>query len=218
MKCPLCGSDNIAFYHADKKRRYQRCCQCQLVFVEPAYLINEEQEKAVYDKHENNVDDQGYRRFLSRLFEPMMERINAGNKTDYKGLEFGCGPGPALATMFREQGIEINLYDLYYHPDITPLAQQYDFITATEVIEHLYQPDQVWKQWLSMLKPNGYLGLMTKMVLDEEAFARWHYKHDPTHVCFYSRATFEYLAYRDDLELEFIGSDVILLRTKHNES
>jgi len=53
---------------------------------------------------------------------------------------------------------------------------------------------------------------MTKQVIDLEAFACWHYKYDPTHVTFFSRATFRYLAERDKLELEFIGNDVILLR------
>ena len=40
----------------------------------------------------------------------------------------------------------------------------------------------------------------------------WHYKNDQTHVVFFSRQTFEYLAERDKLDLEFIGNDVILLR------
>jgi len=53
---------------------------------------------------------------------------------------------------------------------------------------------------------------MTKMVIDVEAFATWHYKNDLTHVIFFSHATFEYLAERDKLELEFVGKDIILLR------
>jgi 2-polyprenyl-3-methyl-5-hydroxy-6-metoxy-1,4-benzoquinol methylase len=178
------------------------------VFAEPDQWLDGEAEKAVYDLHENNPEDEGYRRFLSRVYQPLNERIPA-NST---GLDFGCGPGPTLSVMFEESGHQVALYDVYYYPDNTPLTQQYDFVTSTEVIEHLYQPAVVWQQWLSLLKPGGWLGLMTKMVKSREAFGTWHYRHDPTHVCFYSRETFIYLAKRDGLALEFIANDVILLR------
>ena len=53
---------------------------------------------------------------------------------------------------------------------------------------------------------------MTKQVIDAQAFARWHYIRDPTHVCFFSRETFTWWAARKQAELEFCGADVILLR------
>ncbi|ORT51687.1 2-polyprenyl-3-methyl-5-hydroxy-6-metoxy-1,4-benzoquinol methylase [Vibrio sp. qd031] len=212
--CPLCHQPDSEFYHQDKRRIYRQCQRCQLVFVEPHFRLDADAEKACYDHHENDPYNDGYRQFLSRMSTPLCERIN----TDAKGLDFGCGPGPALAYMLREQGYSVNLYDIYYHPDPKPLSQTYDFVTATEVIEHLYQPDIIWSQWLNLLNPGGWLGVMTKMVIDVEAFASWHYKNDVTHVCFYSRATFEYLANRDGLQLDFIGNDVILLRKPEHES
>lgn len=57
-------------------------------------------------------------------------------------------------------------------------------MTATEVIEHLHDPHRVWQQWLNLVKPGGWIGLMTKMVKDLDAFAGWHYKNDLTHVIF----------------------------------
>ncbi|GAM54645.1 putative methyltransferase [Vibrio ishigakensis] len=184
------------------------------MFVDPSQRLTPEQEKAIYDQHENDPGDQGYRRFLSRIAEPMDERLGSNQQ----GLDFGCGPGPALAQMMRERGHNVDLYDLYYYPHSEVLQKQYDFVMATEVIEHLYQPDEVWQQWLSLLKLGAYLGLMTKLVKDVEAFSTWHYKNDQTHVLFFSRATFEYLAERDSLDLEFIGNDVILLRKSKHES
>jgi hypothetical protein len=53
---------------------------------------------------------------------------------------------------------------------------------------------------------------MTKLVTDAEAFADWHYKLDPTHVCFFSRATFGWWANQTGCEIDFIGRDVVLLR------
>lgn len=212
--CPLCKGTDNQFYHEDKRRQYLQCQSCQLVFVDPSQRLTPEQEKAIYDQHENDPSDQGYRRFLSRIADPLDERLGENQQ----GLDFGCGPGPALAQMMRERGHNVDLYDLYYYPQPEILNKQYDFVMATEVIEHLYRPDEVWQQWLNLLKPGAYLGLMTKLVRDVEAFSTWHYKNDQTHVLFFSRATFEYLAERDSLDLEFIGNDVILLRKSKHES
>ena len=52
---------------------------------------------------------------------------------------------------------------------------------------------------------------MTKLVLDRKAFSRWHYKDDLTHICFWSRATFTWLAAQWQAELHFADKDVILI-------
>ncbi|CCO47019.1 putative S-adenosyl-L-methionine-dependent methyltransferase [Vibrio nigripulchritudo SOn1] len=212
--CPLCESTQTKDYFEDRRRRYHQCLQCELVFVDPAQRLTAEEEKSMYDWHENDPADEGYRRFLSRMSTPILERV----APESSGLDFGCGPGPTLSLMLEEHGHTVSLYDIYYYPDKRVLENTYDFVTATEVIEHLYQPDTVWQQWLSLVKPGGWLGVMTKMVINLEAFAGWHYKNDLTHVIFFSRATFQYLARRDGLQLEFIGNDVILLRKPSNES
>lgn len=208
QNCPLCHNLDTHHYHSDKRRDYLQCSECQLVFVDPKQRLDAEAEKAHYDLHENDPSDQGYRRFLSRIADPILQRVAPQSN----GLDFGCGPGPTLSLMLEEQGHNMKLYDIYYHPNRSVLECQYDFVTATEVIEHLYHPDEVWQQWLNLVKPGGWIGLMTKMVINKEAFATWHYKNDVTHVVFFSRQTFEYLAERDKLQLEFVGNDVILLR------
>lgn len=207
--CTLCDSAATQAYHQDKQRAYFQCRACSLVFADPASHLTPEQEKAIYDQHENHVEDEGYRRFLSRLAAPLSASLPPG---PLAGLDFGCGPGPALASMFREQGHQVAVYDPYFAPDTGVLASQYDFVTCTEAIEHFYTPAREWQLLLSLVKPGGWLGLMTKLATDAEAFSRWHYKNDPTHVSFFSRETFRYLAQRDGLTVEFIGNDVIMLR------
>ena len=205
--CPLCYTSNASLFHQDKKRSYFRCHTCLLVFVPPDYFLSPVEEKAVYDLHENAIDDPGYRRFLRRLFEPMCDRLPPKSI----GLDFGCGPAPALATMFQEAGYLMSLYDHFYYPDADRLQQPYDFITASEVVEHLHYPrpelDRLW----SCLKVDGILGIMTKRVLNQSAFARWHYITDPTHVCFFSTETFQWLADEWKADLTVIGNDVVLL-------
>ena len=206
--CIFCFAPGAGLFHTDKHRRYLRCGECQLTFVPSAQHLCPVEEKRHYDRHENNPADQGYRRFLSRLFDPLVDRLEPGAR----GLDFGSGPGPTLSLMFGERGFPVAIYDVYYAPDASVLVDGYDFITATEVVEHLADPRRELERLWSLLRPGGWLGLMTKLALDEQAFSRWHYKTDPTHIAFFSRHTFEWLARHWQAEVTFCGADVILLR------
>ncbi len=204
--CPLCGGFDSLLFHTDKRRVFERCQTCLLVHVTPEYYLEPAAERAAYDKHQNSVHDSGYRKFLSRLCQPLVERLPVGAR----GLDFGCGPGPALADMLTEAGYCVDLYDVFYQPDQSVLEKKFDFICATEVVEHLHHPGLIFDQLWDLLTSGGYLGVMTKLVLDEAAFARWHYKNDPTHVCFFSRETFQWWAGINGAKIEFIGADVII--------
>jgi SAM-dependent methyltransferase len=206
-QCPLCASGSNTDYYRDSRRLYLQCGQCQLVWVPSEYHLSPEEEKAEYDKHENSLEDTGYLNFLSRVTTPLLKRLAA----ESRGLDFGCGPAPALATQIRRQGHSVNLYDLYYFPDESVLKLQYDFISCTEVIEHIANPAELLFNWLRMLKPGGLLAIMTKRVIDKQAFSRWHYKNDPTHICFYSDATFRWIASQWHFKLEIIDRDVVFL-------
>ena len=164
MDCPLCGTPNPEPFHRDSRREYLRCGLCRLVFVPPDYFPDAAAERAEYALHQNDTEDAGYRRFLSRLAEPLMQRLERGAH----GLDFGCGPGPALAAMLREAGFRVALYDPFFHPDRAVLSASYDFITATEVVEHLHRPGAELSALWERLQAGGYLGIMTKMVLDRE--------------------------------------------------
>lgn len=205
--CPLCLSKDSVFFYEDGKRPFYRCPTCSLVFVPPPHFLSPAAEKAEYDLHQNNPSDQGYRRFLGRLFLPMQERL-APNSF---GLDFGSGPGPTLSVMFEEAGHRMAIYDLFYARETAVFTQTYDFITATEVVEHLHQPRMELERLWSLLKPGGTLGIMTKLVIGRAAFAKWHYKNDLTHVCFFSRETFTWLAMQWQAKLDFWHNDVVLL-------
>jgi Methyltransferase domain len=198
----------VSPYFIDSRRPFLQCNVCKLVFVPTGWHLDMDSERAQYDLHQNDPNDSGYKGFLSRLACPLMERLSPGAR----GLDFGCGPGPALAGMFYDNGFEVALYDRFFAPDEGPLAEQYEFITATEVVEHLRRPgwelDRLW----SLLASRGWLGIMTKLVRDPVAFASWHYKNDPTHICFYSPDTWRWWAAHHSASLEIIGADVILLQ------
>lgn len=210
LRCPLCNNSASTLYHQDRYRSYRLCGECSLVFVPPAERPDIIAEKSEYDKHENHGDDEGYRTFLSRLAGPLLEKIPAGSL----GLDFGSGPGPLLASMLREAGMRVRTYDVFYDPDASVWYQEYDFITCTEVVEHLHNPDREFKRLFAALKPGGWLGIMTKRVTDQTAFSRWHYIRDLTHVCFYSETTLRWVAEQYGASLELPAEDVALLQKR----
>ena len=165
-------------------------------------------EKAHYDLHQNDSDDEGYQRFLNRLAEPLLKRL-APNQS---GLDYGCGPGPALAELMRAAGHRMSLWDPIYAQNPDVLANRYDFITCTEVLEHLYQPAQIFAHMIELLKPGGWLGIMTTFQTDDARFAHWHYRRDPTHVVFYRVETLRWLADHHDCKIEFPDTNIALVQ------
>lgn len=208
MSCPLCLKSNIKHYHQDKLRDYWHCQYCQLVFVKSEDRLNSQAEKAIYDLHENSADDMGYQTFLNKLLIPLSKKLKPGAI----GLDFGSGPGPTISLLMANKGFEVVNFDLYYANNPEVFKQQYDFVTCTEVIEHLYNPHEEINMLCKALKKCGILGIMTKRLINHDKFTSWHYKNDPTHVCFYSDATFEYIAQYWGFELEIINSDTVILK------
>lgn len=204
--CPLCKATNVSKTCQDRWRDYFRCATCKLVFVPPVHFLSAEEEKSRYDLHQNSPGDKDYRQFLSRLFIPMRQRLMPGSH----GLDFGSGPGPTLSVMFEEVGYSMEIYDYFYAREPSLFEKRYDFITATEVVEHLHDPKKDLDRLWTCLKPGGNLGVMTKLLPDSDDFAHWRYKDDPTHICFFSRSTFEWLAAYWQTELTFADQDVIL--------
>lgn len=208
--CRLCGRPDAELFATVEGRRYLRCPRCHLTFLGAAQLPDRAEEKAQYDLHRNEPEDAGYRRFLDQLGAPLCERLPAGAE----GLDFGCGPGPALARMLEERGHPMRVYDPIYAPDPAALDQQYDFVTCTEVLEHLHWPKREWRRFAELVKPGGWLGVMTRFLTDDGHFPRWHYRRDPTHVCFWQPATFQWLAREQGWELVMANNPVALLRRR----
>lgn len=206
--CPLCKATKVNKTYEDRWREYILCGTCNLVFVPPVFFLSAEEEKSRYDLHRNSPDDKGYREFLSHLFIPMQKQLVPGSQ----GLDFGSGPGPTLSVMFEEVGHSMAIYDHFYAREPTLLDKQYDFITATEVVEHLHNPRKELDRLWGCLKPGGCLGLMTKLYHGCEAFPQWRYKDDPTHVCFFSPTTFEWLSSYWQTKPIFTDKDVILFQ------
>ncbi len=210
LSCPLCRSEKVCEFFRSKDRDYYECRNCGLVFLPSTQFLSEDDEKKRYDLHRNSPHDPGYCRYLSRLFIEMQRYIQPGSS----GLDFGSGPEPVLALMFQEAGFRMTLFDRFYEPNYAALGQQYDFITASEVVEHLHDPGTELERLWACLKPGGRLGIMTQFAVSRDAFPEWHYKNDLTHVSFFSRPAFAWLARSWNAELTVAESDVVLFYKK----
>ncbi len=177
-------------YTQERDRDYWRCPHCHSTFLIAEQLPSQDFERERYELHENDLEDIRYRQFLNRLAEPLVMRL----RPKQQGLDYGCGPSPVLAQMLREEGHDIEIYDPFFYRDRAPLKKTYNFITCTEVVEHFHHPAEEFDFLYSLLKPGGYLAIMTCFQTDDSAFARWHYRRDQTHVTFYRESTFAVLA------------------------
>eukprot|EP00796_Vickermania_ingenoplastis_P009589 gene9589-6742_t len=222
------GLTNVVLYlfFENKTRAFYCCQQCNLIFVPQKYFLSEAEEKAEYDLHQNNSEDEGYRRFLMRAAQPVLDRFK-DQDSEINGLDYGCGPCPVLASIFSTSlHCKMEIYDLFYFPDEGVLTRQYDFITLTEVVEHLENPLRVLVRLWRLLKPGGSLVIMTKRAAGTvDAFRNWHYIRDLTHITFFADRSFEWIReyleteYGDCLRLVFHSSDVVLLaQLKENKS
>jgi len=128
-----------------------------------------------------------------------------------QGLDYGCGPGPALAMMLREAGHPMQAWDPFFAPDPDALVRRYDFVTCTEVVEHFHSPAAEFARLDALLRPGGWLGITTCLQTEDARFAAWHYRRDPTHVVFYRAVTFEVIAARFGWRCELPEKDVVLM-------
>lgn len=210
MECPLCRNNTTIPFYKDKNRTYFQCTTCDLVFVLRDDLPNSEAEKLRYDKHENNPNDRGYTTFLQRLIEPLKAQL----KPNDRGLDFGCGSTPVLAQILINEGFRMEIYDPFYQPQQEPLDQQYNFITATEVVEHLHNAHKEFNQLYKLLKSKGVLAIMTQLRTPDTNFENWYYKNDFTHVCFYSLKTINWIGNHYRYKIEIFPPNIIIFTKK----
>ena len=208
IACPVCREGALRPFLEVEAKLYHRCDACEATVLDPAHRLDPAAERAHYGHHENDPADPRYRRFLARLADPLIARLPAAATI----LDYGCGPGPALARMLEEAGHRVSLYDPFFAADPAPLEARYDAVTCTEVAEHFHDPAAEFDRLGGLLRPGGLLALMTCFQTEDARFAKWHYRRDPTHVVFYKEATLRRIAESRGWAIAIPVKDVALLQ------
>ena len=119
MKCIVCKSQDTQKFGLFDCKLYWKCIVCEAKFLDKGALLTAMEEKAHYLHHDNKITDLAYRSFLNRLKTPLCQVLSPGDV----GLDYGCGNGPALADMFRQDGFKIDLYDPFFYPNTNTLKK-----------------------------------------------------------------------------------------------
>ena len=208
IACPVCRAAALRPFLVVEAKAYHRCAACAATVLDPAHRLEPAAELAHYRHHRNDPADPRYRRFLARLANPLQARLQPASTI----LDYGSGPGSALAAMLAEAGHSLSLYDPFFAPDPAPLEGCYDAVTCTEVAEHFHDPAGEFDRLGRLLHPGGLLALLTCWQTDDDRFADWHYRRDPTHVVFYKAATLRHLAALRGWAIELPAKDVAILQ------
>ncbi len=196
--CPLCAAPDTSPFTPGTYYPFRRCPVCALTFVPRAFHPPAPAARARYLEHRNAPDNPGYRAFLNRVAAPLAAKLPPGAA----GLDFGSGPEPALAALLEARGFTVRLYDPFFAPDTDALARAYTFVVCTETVEHFAEPGREFARLDGLLRPGGWLAVMTQPLEDDAAFPGWWYHRDNTHLCFYRAATMRWIAARFAWRLE----------------
>lgn len=204
MICTLCGSALIN----RKDEYYYDCDLCKAIVKDEKDYLTADEEKAIYEIHNNDVNDVRYQNFTSPITNYVIEKF----LPEHKGLDFGSGTGPVISSMLTKKGYDIVQYDPFFAPKQKILNNMYDYIVSCEVFEHFYKPNIEIDRLTSLLKANGMLLIMTILYNDQIDFNTWSYRNDPTHVFIYRKETIEYIANEKHYEIDILTDRFIALR------
>lgn len=204
--CLVCGSETRSYHHPKINNHYHVCPKCEFISKEKSEIPTDEAAYTQYQTHRNSIEDERYIEYLYHFINSTLKPfIDIKGKC---GLEFGSGPSPVLAELLsKREGAKMDIYDLFYAPEKVYEGKQYDFITSTEVIEHIENPIELFEFFKSHLKSGGILSVMTYFSKPTDVFLdTWHYMRDITHISFYSPQNLEYIAQKVGFELIFQDS------------
>ncbi|MCO5142186.1 MAG: class I SAM-dependent methyltransferase [Oligoflexia bacterium] len=192
MVCSLCQSaKNNLYAEYSSLEKYFLCEECDGVFLAPNLRLGLSKEKKRYELHQNKLDSPDYSSYLQSILDEVRPDLSSNKKY----LDYGCGSERGLERFALKQELKVDSYDPIYEPEIIMVKNGYDGIFAIEVVEHFFEPKKEFLTMDSLICSGGSILLRTSLRPEKETdFKRWWYRRDPTHVFFYSKKTFSYLA------------------------
>lgn len=205
MKCILCKSV------VNREHNYYFCSNCELIFKEKHCILSENDEKDRYLLHNNTILDEKYVSYFRNIADVAVVPYVSGKN----GLDYGSGASNVFEEVLKKwYGFEVKSYDKYFC-DNSNLKKEYDFITCIEVIEHIYNPIEFFKELDNFLGLDGCLIFKTSFHNnDVSKFFNWWYIRDETHITFYTYQTFKYLANKFNYKIVFCDKKSIIVMKK----
>jgi len=237
MECPICENKEFKKLPLIQEvSRYTKithnlfkCQNCELVMPYPKPYEDKEKLK-IYDSPDNikffnkKLNDLDYNskeyKYYFKHFRPFIDLIRK-YKIKGKSLDIGCGGGHLLKLLsennFKAEGIEITdklvkalnkKYKVYLAElGDKKLKQKYDLLTASQVIEHISDPNKFVQEMNKLLKKKGYVIISTPYLnglVPKILRTKWYGLGYGQHLNFFSPKNLEILFKKNGFEiLEF---------------
>lgn len=195
--CKVCSAKTYDLYDKQFDITYSRCENCGFIHLQDDHHVSFGEERAEYDLHENSIEDEGYVNYLDRFLQVAVDPfVKSG-----MALDFGCGPEAVLAELIKKRGFAVKTYDRHFSHDEDALNHKYDLITSTEVFEHFHDPALEMKKISDLLSDGGVLSIMTSVPPVDDAFLKWSYRREQTHISFFTKKALETLGHSFGMEI-----------------
>jgi len=189
--CIVCGEGPAGRFDVSATR-YWRCEACGSVFMDPTAYLGDEGEKSRYLRHENSLQEPGYRGYLGAFLDGILAFEGIEPNGIERVFDYGSGPTPALVELLRLRGFQASGWDPFFDPRGKSFEGGADLVTCLEVAEHFQNPMKGFCGLAQNARPGGWIAVATHVVNpDRQTLARdfpaWWYRQDPTHVVFYTK-------------------------------
>lgn len=198
--CKICGSETKELFQEKFNLNYFSCGYCEFISKDESSIITPIEELKIYNSHNNSIEDPRYVTYFKNfIHQAILEYCSP----ERKGLDFGSGPSPVLATILeRDYGFSMDIYDKFYAVEKIYEGKKYSLITSTEVVEHLKNPIKYFQLFKDRVIERGTISIMTLFHPgNENEFLDWFYIRDMSHISFYTPKTMEYIGKRVGLKV-----------------
>jgi hypothetical protein len=207
MNCLVCASSNLCLLK-NPRRTFFRCNDCGFSFLHPDFLPSEEAALNRYKFHQNDDDNKGYQEYLSNIIDRAL--FYAGKPKSV--IDWGSGPAPLASHILRDQGFSVFSWDPNFASSEKPQQSFYDAGICIEVAEHFINPQKDFSAFFETVKRGSFVIVHTHLApKDDDAFLRWWYTEDITHVSFYSECSLEIIAEKNNAKLITIENEKLVV-------